>query len=127
MKWFWSPSSKGFFCDAIHGAIPDDAVEISAEEHADLLNGQATGKLIVAGDDGRPTLRDPLPPGFESLASRARAARDALLKKSDWTQIPDAPLAPSQRADWGAYRKALRELPQQDGFPASIQWPEQPA
>lgn len=126
MKWFWSPSSKGFFCDAIHGAIPDDAVEISAEEHADLLNGQAAGKSIVTGDNGRPTLRDPLPPSFDSLAARARAARDALLQKSDWTQIPDAPLEQLARGAWADYRQALRNVPQQDGFPAAITWPEAP-
>lgn len=39
--------------------IPADAVEITAEEHAALLAGQATGKLIVANAAGRPELQDP--------------------------------------------------------------------
>ena len=30
------------------------------------------------------------------------------------------------RSDWAAYRQALRDLPQQDGFPFVINWPEAP-
>lgn len=39
--------------------IPAVAVEITAEEHAALLAGQAAGKLIVANAAGRPELQDP--------------------------------------------------------------------
>ena len=27
---------------------------------------------------------------------------------------------------WGVYRQALRDLPEQDGFPFDVQWPERP-
>jgi hypothetical protein len=27
---------------------------------------------------------------------------------------------------WGAYRKALRDIPTQPGFPHTVVWPEQP-
>lgn len=30
------------------------------------------------------------------------------------------------RSDWAAYRQALRDLPQQEGFPFVINWPEAP-
>lgn len=30
------------------------------------------------------------------------------------------------RSDWAKYRKALLDVPQQEGFPASIVWPEMP-
>lgn len=60
---FYSPSHAGFYSVAIHGdEIPADAVEISAAEHASLLDGQSQGKRIVADAQGRPVLFDSLPP-----------------------------------------------------------------
>lgn len=44
---------------------------------------------------------------------RLRAERDRLLRDSDWAMLPDAPLTAEQRAEWAAYRQALRDLPQQ--------------
>ncbi|MEA5163562.1 tail fiber assembly protein [Cereibacter johrii] len=66
----------------------------------------------------------PEPPDPEALALEARARRDALLTACDWTQVPDAPV---DRAAWAAYRQALRDVPEQPGFPAGIAWPEPPA
>lgn len=60
---FYSAQTGGFYDRAIHGdKIPADAVEITREEWQALLDGQAQGKIIVAGKDGRPELRDPEPP-----------------------------------------------------------------
>lgn len=60
---FYSSSNAGFYSAAIHGdAIPSDAVEIGAAEHAALLEGQSQGKRIGADAQGRPVLLDPLPP-----------------------------------------------------------------
>ena len=52
-----------------------------------------------------------------------RAERDALLKATDWTQLPDVP--PSTRALWTDYRQALRDVPEQ-ADPFSIVWPVAP-
>jgi len=57
-------------------------------------------------------------------AAAALRQRNALLAESDWTQLPDVPDAVSKR--WRAYRKALRDLPGQPGFPAEIVWPDKP-
>lgn len=56
----------------------------------------------------------------------ARDGRDRLLAASDWTQMPDASLSDVARAEWAAYRQALREVPQQPDFPLSINWPAKP-
>lgn len=58
---------------------------------------------------------------FESLASAARAKRDALIKETDFYVLPDYPNAPEGIAE---YRQALRDITEQQGFPHSIQWPE---
>lgn len=62
----------------------------------------------------------------ERLATEARAKRDRLLSATDWTQIPDAPLTTEQSAAYAAYRQALRDVPQQAGFPRAIEWPVGP-
>ena len=57
------------------------------------------------------------------FAANARNQRDTLLTQTDWTQVADAPV---DKAAWAAYRQALRDVPQQIGFPTTITWPEKP-
>ena len=52
-----------------------------------------------------------------------RAERDAMLRASDWTQLPDIPA--STRAAWAIYRQALRDITEQTD-PFNINWPVQP-
>ncbi len=52
-----------------------------------------------------------------------RAKRDRLLQASDWTQLPDVPLATKQA--WAAYRQALRDVTLQPD-PFNIVWPVSP-
>jgi hypothetical protein len=57
------------------------------------------------------------------LATEARAKRNALLQQSDWTQVLDAPV---DQAAWATYRQELRDITEQAGFPATINWPTAP-
>jgi hypothetical protein len=57
-------------------------------------------------------------------AEEVRTKRNVMLAESDWTQAKDIP--DSISTPWAAYRQALRDVPQQAGFPASIAWPEKP-
>lgn len=63
---------------------------------------------------------EPVPPTAEEV----RAERDGLLAASDWTQVADAPV---DQTAWAAYRQALRDVPDQVGFPQSIIWPVAPS
>lgn len=56
-------------------------------------------------------------------AAEARTSRNSLIAASDWTQVADAPV---DKAAWAAYRKELRDLPKQAGFPLTITWPVAP-
>ena len=58
-----------------------------------------------------------------SKAAQIRSQRNQLLTASDWTQVLDAPI---DRTAWAAYRQALRDITSQEGFPASVQWPNDP-
>lgn len=72
---FYSKSTSGFYIAEIHGdGIPADAVEITPEEHAELLAGQSGGKRIVANADGQPLLQDPPPPTPEQIIAGFTAA-----------------------------------------------------
>jgi len=44
------------------------------------------------------------------------ASRDALLAKSDWTQLPDSPLSDDEKARWQTYRQELRDLTDQPAW-----------
>ena len=56
---WYSKINGGFFSREIHGDnIPADAVEITDEEHRELLEGQSRGRIISADATGRPFLTD---------------------------------------------------------------------
>ena len=62
------------------------------------------------------------------LQARAvRAQRDKLLAATDWAVLPDSPLDGTSQTALKTYRQALRDVPQQEGFPGTITWPEMPA
>jgi hypothetical protein len=123
MKHFYSPSLRGFLIEGVHRDIPEDAIEITAAEHQLLQRGQAEGKVIGIGAGGRPALQDGWAADAEELAKFARRRRDNLLKASDARMLPDYPIPEAERAAWVEYRKALRAVPQQAGFPHEISWP----
>ena len=62
----------------------------------------------------------------EEKEQAARNERNLKLTFTDWTQLPDAPLTAEQKAAYATYRQALRDIPEQAGFPDAIEWPEEP-
>lgn len=74
----YSKSTGGFYSRDINGDnIPEDAVEITAEQHAALLEGQSQGKIISADENGHPILIDPPPLTEEQINNAVIAARSA--------------------------------------------------
>lgn len=55
--------------------------------------------------------------------TQLRDARDELLKRSDWTQVPDAPV---DHTAWATYRQELRDLPSKTADPRYPVWPIPP-
>lgn len=64
----------------------------------------------------------------DRLAAAHRATRNDLLAASDWTQMPDSPLADDAKTSWATYRTALRDLPTHENWPLleDADWPTQP-
>ena len=78
----------------------------------------------VARWDGHGWQFEPMAPiPDEKLAADARKERDAMLVETDYTQLSDAPV---NAQAWANYRQALRDLPEQSGFPGDITWPTPP-
>ena len=57
-----------------------------------------------------------------ALESAERATRDELLKATDHYGLSDVTMTEAM----ATYRQALRDVPQQAGFPSTITWPEKP-
>ena len=60
------------------------------------------------------------------LAASARQKRDRLIAVTDYLVTPDYPIEPDRLAKVKIYRQALRDIPEQSGFPRTIIWPEKP-
>jgi len=73
--------------------------------------------------NGTNFIAPPEPDYIAELTAQVRTERNSLLAASDWTQVADAPV---DQAAWAAYRQALREVPEQTGFPENVIWPTKP-
>jgi hypothetical protein len=56
-----------------------------------------------------------------NLWLRIRSIRNHKLTATDWTQLPDSPLSPEQRAAYAVYRQELRDITTQPD-PRAIVW-----
>lgn len=80
-------------------------------------------------DDSHPDYyevkRVPEPP-LEKVAYEVRMRRDGLLSCTDYLVTPDYPISTEDLEAVKVYRKALRDIPEQSGFPKNVQWPVEP-
>ncbi|MFU2067732.1 hypothetical protein ACLQ9R_01515 [Bordetella hinzii] len=119
---FFSKSTGGFYSPDIHGeAIPDDAVEITDQEHAALLDGQAVGKVIMTDSDGRPILANPTltPEEIQNqkvalvqkyMDDAARALRyDSIANAITYADEPSAPKFQAEGLAFRAWRSLVWE------------------
>ena len=86
MTLYYSQSTGGFYDSTIHSRPPEDAVEISPEQHAALLAGQSAEQVIMPGKDGKPVLAEPAPSHLHRWDGKAwvldKAAASQLLAEA---------------------------------------------
>ena len=58
--------------------------------------------------------------------AEVRAKRDYLISQTDYLLQPDYPISAEDLEKVKAYRQALRDIPEQEGFPNDVVWPEEP-
>lgn len=60
------------------------------------------------------------------IIEEKRKQRDELLNASDWIVSKSFESNQNIPVAWKIYRQALRDIPQQAGFPDNVVWPEKP-
>jgi hypothetical protein len=102
--------------------LPFTADPNDLEEH-----GRDVFARAIAGEFG--TIAEWTPPTTEELAANARSQRDTLLQEVDsivGNPLRWASFSQTQQTACADYRQALLDVPQQPGFPNTINWPTKP-
>jgi len=127
MTILYSPTTKVFYSSELEykiNPIPSDAIAISDELHHSLLTNMSTYGNTIVVSNGVVSLGPPSDTVVNVSADSIRNQRNMLIAQTDWTQANDVPEA--TKTKWAAYRQALRDVPQQAGFPNNITWPTSP-
>lgn len=132
----FSASTGAFYDRSFWTAdLPDDAVQVENEAHAAQLAAEASG-LHRAGDAaGRPVAIEPAPPSTEELAAQARRRRDQEIAAIQWLierhrgEVALGRTTTLTNEDYLLvlqHAQDLRDVPEQETFPAVIDWPVLP-
>ena len=134
--WAVVPQEARSMVTAQQGIVTFAVAEAAAVDYPDIVdrrtegrgqpNPVATGMAPGTYLPPKPPPQ-PEPPTKEEREASARQDRDMRLMATDWTQVLDAPIDAATRAAYRIYRQALRDVPEQEGFPEDIDWPEEPA
>lgn len=73
--------------------------------------------------DGKYQIVENPPVSIGVLAENVRSERDRRLAETDWYMMPDYPADPDTIEVVKNYRKALRDITLQSGFPRDVEWP----
>lgn len=124
----YAQSTGGFYDDAINTALPSDAVEITVEQYAALMEAQSTGQIITADSAGSPIAEAPPAPTPAQTAVALMLSARAALTITDAVFIRCGKAGVAWPTEWQAYVVALRaivtspasatELPTQPAYPA---------
>lgn len=84
------------------------------------------GDCSIQQVDGKYQIVENPPVSLEILAENVRSERDRRLAETDWYMMPDYPADPETLEVVKNYRKALRDITLQSGFPRDVEWPVMP-
>lgn len=91
--YYYDKQTQSFLVEGLHD-IPQSAIKISDDLHAQLIEGQSAGKQIVEGKDGVPMLAEPQPSQYHhwdgtqwAISAEQQAEYLAQLKASKLNEI----------------------------------------
>ena len=94
-------------------SVPEEIRDAFAPQWADVhAYAEAHPEMVTEEQPYTPPV-----PTVEELAARVRAERDRRITATDYLVMPDYPLDTDKLEEIKVYRQALRDLPQQPGFP----------
>ena len=121
MTIYYSPTTKGFYdTDFGYPSLPQDIVEITAEQHQQFLHGMNMQNKELVLSQGNLVLQDRV---VVITWEQIKSKRNNLLALSDYTQMTDWP---GDKVAWATYRQTLRDLPQTYTNAADVVWPSKP-
>ncbi|WP_434572179.1 phage tail assembly chaperone [Pseudomonas sp. Z3-8] len=137
MMIYYAQSTGGFYNSIDHsGRLPEDAIKISDEEYGALFSAPFLNKRIESDAKGRPVLLElSIDEPTVRMASEKKwrddqlTATDRLIAR-DRDEMDDGggtTLDQAQYTQLQAYRRALREWPQDEYFPAAEHRPAAPS
>lgn len=116
-------TTTGYVIKTITGT--ERTVQLNTKEGQAYIEGRVSepNKMVVDGEIvDRPKSEDEL---RREAIGQVLTRRSAALVSSDWTQIGDVPL--NNKEAWATYRQALRDIPEQEGYPFNVVWPTEPS
>lgn len=105
-----------------------DKPDFNSETHVATMNSQAS----LVNDEWVYdwTVREKTPEeqaqDIANLEQSLRSKRDLLLASTDWIVTASYERNEPVPEAWATYRQALRDVPQQAGFPTDVLWPTEP-
>lgn len=109
------------------GASVSGPYQVSTPDGVENVEGTWFTKFVVGPSFENDTEEDAYKRHIDTkIASGIRSDRNIKLRQSDWTQLADAALSPSDKSDWVQYRQTLRDIPSSAGFPHDVSWPLEP-
>lgn len=101
--------------------------EISVRQGIEEINGKWFTKYVVGPIFDDEDQESEYKKGIDDRAAESvRLQRDKLLSDTDWVVIKAKETSTNLPAGFKAYRDALRDITEQEGFPHSVTWPEKP-
>ena len=128
----WSPEKKPTTCEecVATGAVSHESQTLRCQQlrsiFQSLVSANSRNYKIVRERDLSWKVEKIPDPTTEELAAQARSQRDALIAATDYLMATDYPLTDEKREELTVYRQALRDVPEQSGFPTEIVWPTKP-
>jgi len=124
---FSSPDESSIDMDVFFVEL-NEAVPYTASPHDSEAHSRELFEKAMAGKFGKIRPYDG-PSEDETLAEQVRSQRNMLLRELDsvvthplrWSELSEA-----QREAIATYRRNLLGVPQQEGFPRNVSWPERP-
>ncbi len=106
--------------------VPEFICRVTPGDYGDVSGVLATLTEAEAAEQFEVELQARADKEFKNAAAPIIEQRNALLDQSDKYVLEDFPLTPEKKAEWRAYRQALRDITLQETFPHSVDWPTSP-
>ena len=107
-------SYKSKYLTGVHNDGPEEILQWNTEVLGDIPSQEMLDAAKAQFD-------------LEVKAQDVRKNRSKLLADTDWVVIMHTEKGTNIPMEWEIYRQALRDVPEQPGFPFDVTWPEKPA